>query len=257
MARLPLCDFRTVWRPYELTPSSGLGRTKSKRDAYLSFMGDPMRVQAYFARLRSEAAETGIAFEFDGHTSATFDAHRLAEWALETHGDDAQDRLMTQQFAQYFEAGQPPNSIDAQVAAAAAAGLDADAARAVFADKRAYADATRAKLDSARRAGVSGVPAFRIGGVEIATGAQSAEFWEHQLRVAAASLGAPLLGDLKYGSEAALEDRSIGLHAHCLELPHPTRDETLRFRVPAPRRPWWSFAACDLARTRGACTETV
>lgn len=79
----------------------------------------------------------------------------------------------------------------------------------------------------------------------------------HQLRVAAASLGAPLLGDLKYGGEPPLEDRSIALHAHCLELPHPTQAVTLRFRVPAPPRPWWSFDTCDLAHRRGVCTEAV
>lgn len=61
----------------------------------------------------------------------------------------------------------------------------------------------------------------------------------HQLRVASASLGAPLLGDLKYGASAALEDRSIGLHALRLELDHPTRGERLAFECPPPELwPW-------------------
>lgn len=64
----------------------------------------------------------------------------------------------------------------------------------------------------------------------------------HQLRVAAATLGCPLLGDLKYGAAEALPDRSVALHAAALVLPHPTRAETLRFTCPVPRAPWWALA---------------
>ena len=49
-------------------------------------------------------------------------------------------------------------------------------------DQAAYADVTRSKLEAARREGVSGVPCFRIDGVEVATGAQGVVFWEHTLR---------------------------------------------------------------------------
>jgi 23S rRNA pseudouridine1911/1915/1917 synthase len=74
----------------------------------------------------------------------------------------------------------------------------------------------------------------------------------HQLRVAAASLGCPLLGDLKYGAREPLPDRSIALHARTLELDHPTQDKRLRFEVPPPDTGWWSFRACDELRKRGA-----
>ncbi len=56
----------------------------------------------------------------------------------------------------------------------------------------------------------------------------------HQLRVACASLGLPLAGDLKYGATESLADRRIGLHAERLSFPHPTRDERLEFHSPAP-----------------------
>lgn len=62
----------------------------------------------------------------------------------------------------------------------------------------------------------------------------------HQLRVAAASLGAPLLGDLKYGAPGALPDRSVALHAWSLRVPHPTRDEVVAVQAPPPGQPWWS-----------------
>ncbi|MBL8859162.1 MAG: RluA family pseudouridine synthase [Planctomycetes bacterium] len=65
----------------------------------------------------------------------------------------------------------------------------------------------------------------------------------HQLRVAAATLGTPLLGDLKYGASAPLADKSIALHAFALELAHPTRAERLRFTTRAPKLPEWEFDA--------------
>jgi 23S rRNA pseudouridine1911/1915/1917 synthase len=69
----------------------------------------------------------------------------------------------------------------------------------------------------------------------------------HQLRVAAATLGTPLLGDLKYGASAPLADKSIALHAVALELEHPTLKKRLAWRVPPPDGPAWDF---DLTRAR-------
>ena len=153
-----------------------------KLDAYMAMMGDMHKVASYCARLRDEGVAIGIAFEFEGSTSATFDAHRLAEWALDTHGDDAKDRLVEAQLSQYLEAGLPPNSIDAQVAAASAAGLDALGARRILEDKQAFADVTQRKLAEARGSAVSGVPCFRIDGKVVATGAQTVDWWEDELR---------------------------------------------------------------------------
>jgi len=65
----------------------------------------------------------------------------------------------------------------------------------------------------------------------------------HQLRVAAASLGAPLEGDLKYGADEPLADRSIALHAVSLEVDHPTRGERVTIRCAPPEREWWRIAA--------------
>jgi len=61
----------------------------------------------------------------------------------------------------------------------------------------------------------------------------------HQLRVAARSLGATLLGDLKYGALEPLPDRSIALHARELALDHPTTGERLRFRADEPSLALW------------------
>ena len=56
----------------------------------------------------------------------------------------------------------------------------------------------------------------------------------HQLRVAMATLGHTIVGDLKYGAKAPLPDRSIALHAQRLVLPHPTRDERITVESKPP-----------------------
>lgn len=61
----------------------------------------------------------------------------------------------------------------------------------------------------------------------------------HQLRVAAASLGSPLLGDLKYGAATPLEDKSVALHARCLTLTHPTKRERMTFTCQPPALQVW------------------
>ncbi len=61
----------------------------------------------------------------------------------------------------------------------------------------------------------------------------------HQLRVACATLGTPLAGDLKYGAPSPLADASVALHAARLVVPHPTRDERVAVDLPPPSRPWW------------------
>ena len=60
-------------------------------------------------------------------------------------------------------------------------------------------------------------------------------------------LGAPLVGDLKYGAEEPLADRSIALHAMALEVPHPTAPEPVRVRTAAPAAPGLPWRAFDAA----------
>ena len=61
----------------------------------------------------------------------------------------------------------------------------------------------------------------------------------HQLRVVCASLGGVLLGDVRYGAQEPLPDKSIALHARALRFAHPTRDEELHLVLEPPSTPWW------------------
>ena len=61
----------------------------------------------------------------------------------------------------------------------------------------------------------------------------------HQLRLLCRELGAPLLGDLKYGAGEPLPDASIALHARRLVFPHPTTKTPVEVVCAPPDVSWW------------------
>lgn len=63
----------------------------------------------------------------------------------------------------------------------------------------------------------------------------------HQLRVAAATLGAPLVGDVKYGARSGPDGRAVALHACSLCVAHPTRDESIEVHSLPEAHPWDDF----------------
>jgi 23S rRNA pseudouridine1911/1915/1917 synthase len=64
----------------------------------------------------------------------------------------------------------------------------------------------------------------------------------HQLRVAVATLGTPLVGDVKYGAPRGPDERALSLHAFSLRVAHPTRGEPLEVRSMPQGRTWDDFS---------------
>lgn len=62
----------------------------------------------------------------------------------------------------------------------------------------------------------------------------------HQIRVQLASLGTPIIGDLKYNAQIKMEDRSIALHCQSLEFDHPVQDKKVLIQAPVPKLAIWT-----------------
>jgi 23S rRNA pseudouridine1911/1915/1917 synthase len=61
----------------------------------------------------------------------------------------------------------------------------------------------------------------------------------HQIRAQLASMGCPIKGDLKYGSERSNKDGGIHLHARSITFSHPVKKEELTIIAPPPKDPLW------------------
>lgn len=57
----------------------------------------------------------------------------------------------------------------------------------------------------------------------------------HQIRLQFATLGHPILGDRKYGSNQPYKPHCIALHHMRFEIPHPITKERMVFEAPIPK----------------------
>ncbi len=63
----------------------------------------------------------------------------------------------------------------------------------------------------------------------------------HQIRVQLASMGCPIVGDVKYGYPNTNADGNILLHGRALEFVHPVRKEKMSIEAPTPKTEGWNI----------------
>lgn len=165
---------QVVWHSFELDPTPTAERPQfgSITELLAKKYGMSLaQAQAANDRVVAQAAAEGLTWDMQKvKPSATFDAHRLLQWAGQ-RGSQAQlmDRLM----AAYFAEGQLLSDPAVLQKLAAEVGLDAAEVEAVLASDR-FAAEVRADEQSAARNGITGVPFFVLGGRYAVSGAQPA-----------------------------------------------------------------------------------
>ena len=179
------------FRPYFLNP--WVPREGMSREDYLiTKFGSVERYNSNNNRVVEAAAAAGLAYNRDliKRQPNTLDCHRLILWAGETGQAAAvKQRLMEN----YFSEGRDLTQSEVLVAAAADCGLDGAHVRALLASQQDVDEVER-EAQSAKEAGIEGVPCFIIGGMIALSGAQQPEYLaatieraaaEHAKRVAA------------------------------------------------------------------------
>jgi predicted DsbA family dithiol-disulfide isomerase len=171
-----------VHRSFELDPH----RAKDDIQPVLTMLSrkygmSEVQAQAGEENLGRQAAAEGLAYRTrDRDHGNTFDMHRLLHFAKEQgRQSELLDALYRANFAEersVFSEGD-----ERLVELAAAAGLDADAARKVLADPDAYADEVRADEREAAQLGATGVPFFVLDRTYGVSGAQPAEVFTQAL----------------------------------------------------------------------------
>jgi predicted DsbA family dithiol-disulfide isomerase len=159
------------FRPYFLNP--WVPREGMAREDYLTTkFGSPERYRAIAQRVAQAAAAEGLTYNLDKikRQPNTLDCHRLILWA----GEKAA-RMKQRLMELYFAEGDDLTDREVLVAAAAACGLDAEQVRERLAATDDVERVTR-DAESAKEAGIDGVPCFIFGGRIAVQGAQAPEY---------------------------------------------------------------------------------
>jgi len=161
------------WRPYFL--NDWIPREGIARDEYLTTkFGSPDRYKGIAQRVGAAAAEEGLVYASDKmkRQPNTLDCHRLIRWA-EAIGKagEMKQKLMDL----YFTQGADLTDRETLVKAASDIGLDAETVRAALDSDKDVAEIEQ-EAQSAKEAGIEGVPCFILGGKFAVSGAQSPDY---------------------------------------------------------------------------------
>lgn len=172
LKKRPQRSLNVRWRAFQLNPDMPPGGMERSRYLELKF-GGTLNAQAVYAQVEAAGRQEGIDFAFERlrRTPNTIMSHRLIRFAFKQAREDA---LVQALFDAYFLRGEDIGNRKVLIAAAATAGLDAEAAR-TFLESDAEADAVRAEDMVARRAGINGVPCFVFNGRHALAGAHPPE----------------------------------------------------------------------------------
>ena len=173
IASRPDLSVEVHFRPYFLNdwvPREGISRTE-----YLTTkFGSVERYNQNAQRIVGVAASEGLTYapEKIQRQPNTTDCHRLIAWA---NAEGKEARMKQRLMDLYFTEGADLTDRETLVKAAAEVGLDGTRVRELLAGDTDVEHITQA-AESAKRAGIDGVPFFIFNGVLAVSGAQSPEY---------------------------------------------------------------------------------
>ena len=171
------------FRPYFLNdwiPREGISRT----DYLTAKFGSVERYKEIAKRVTAAAAEEGLSYAADkiSRQPNTLDCHRLILWAGRNgNAPQMKQRLMDL----YFSEGADLTDHKVLAQAAADCAMERDEVEGRLASKEDVERVTQ-EAESAKAAGIEGVPCFIFGGVSAMSGAQSPEYLAAAIERAAA-----------------------------------------------------------------------
>ena len=182
IALTPDIPVEVHWRPYFL--NDWIPREGMAREQYLTTkFGSPERYNGIAQRVSQAAAAEGLTYALDkmSRQPNTIDAHRLIRWA----GGIGKAAEMKQRLMDlYFTEGADLTNHAVLVQAATDVGLDAEDVRAALESDQDVAEVER-EAQSAKEAGIEGVPMFIFGGKFAVSGAQAPEYLAQAIERAA------------------------------------------------------------------------
>lgn len=172
------------FQPFELNPQMPPEGEDIAEHLARKYGSTPEQLARTQEAIRARGEALGFTFRMDRRqrTFNTFDAHRLLHWA---GIEGRQAALKHALLSAYFTEGENPSDHEVLLRAAAAAGLDAAAARKVL-ESDAYAAEVRARERFYQQQGINGVPAVIIDDRHLIQGGQPVEVFEQALRQLAA-----------------------------------------------------------------------
>lgn len=169
-----------AFKPFELNPDMPPEGQDIVEHIQQKYGSTPEQVEANREHIRQRGAEVGFRFDMQarGRIYNTFDAHRLLHWA----GLEGRQLALKQGLlAAYFSEGRNPSDRAVLVEVAAAAGLDAAAAREVLESGR-FAEEVREEEHFYTSHGIRSVPSVILNGRHLISGGQPAEYFEQAIR---------------------------------------------------------------------------
>jgi predicted DsbA family dithiol-disulfide isomerase len=172
------------WHPFFLNP--WIPREGVDRKIYLETkFGSADGYEAIAQRVAGAAAAEGLTYAIGkiGRQPNTLDCHRLILWAQTMGGEPS--RMKQRLMDLYFTEGADLTDHATLVRAARECGLDGERIRKLL-DSDTDVDAVERQAQSAKEAGIEGVPCFIFGGALAVSGAQAPDHLASAIERAAA-----------------------------------------------------------------------